>query len=126
VTANNDLETGPDLDYFQLQVPWRYLPYRIQRKHQNYSCDGQTLEVAVADAFDRPVGFVLVCTADATVSVASHIVAGGQIVPKQHLVVAMIENGYVNVCMRVVGTAVAYVYPYFARYIYDNLASHDT
>lgn len=46
--------------------------------------------------------------------------------PIQHFVVAMIEDGFVNVRMCVVGTAAAYAYPNLARYTHGNLGSHDT
>jgi hypothetical protein len=82
--------------------------------HQNCSDDEDALEMtAVAGALAQPVGFVHERTADATVSVASHIVGGGQIVPMLHLVVEVIESGIVCVRMvRVLDTAVAYECPY--------------
>jgi len=114
MTVNNDPEVEPCLDYFQLQTTSRHLPHRTPWMHQNCSDDEDALAMtAAAGELDQPVGFVHERTADATVSVASHIVGGGRIVPMLHLVVEEIESGIVRVHMvSVLDTAVAYECPY--------------
>jgi hypothetical protein len=128
VTASNDPEAEPYLGYFQLPTTWKYLPHKTPWAYQNWSYDEEASEMTgAADVLDQPVGFVRECTADATVSVASHIVDGGRIVPILHLDVATIESAYVNVRMvSVVDTAVAYACPYFVRHNHDSLESHYT
>lgn len=84
----------------------------------------------VADAaLDQPVDFVRGSTVDATVSVASRIAGGGQIVPIQHLVAAMSACKSVRMVVdvvRVVGTVVAFACPYFDRHNRDTLESQRT
>ena len=132
MTASNDPEAEPYYGCFQFQTTWKYLPYKTPSTYQNWTYDEDTLEMAVvvaaaAAALDQPVGFVRECTIDATVSVASHIVDEGRIVPILHLVVATIESAYVSVRMAsVVDTAVACACPYFVRHNHDILESHDT
>ena len=82
------------------------------------------MTVAADDEYDLPVGFD---TADATVSVASHIVDEGQIGPMPHLVAAKIESAYVSVRMIYAEDTVAVcVCPCFVRHNHGILESRDT
>mmetsp|Transcript_20307 Transcript_20307/g.50502 ORF Transcript_20307/g.50502 Transcript_20307/m.50502 type:complete len:292 (-) Transcript_20307:1304-2179(-) len=126
VTASNDPEVGLDLDYFLCQATWKYHQDKTLWTHQSCPYDEEPLEkiVVVDDEHDRLVGFD---TADATVSVASHIVVEVQVGPKSHLVAAKIESAYESArMMHAVDTAVSYACLYFVRHNHGTLEHRDT